>query len=180
MNTESQQHSKFNHEEWIDRLSRFMDTAQQFSMEFFQAFKTLSQKGLLEAWKEIRSSASKLTTVDFIFAGFMISVGLFGVLIFLVGIGLLSYQSFLWLQNGVWTEYPLFVIFNFLFENTPLHQWMTHPESWFGLQKLFLWLLESVPVSLALVVPGFSISFIAGGIFAAALAFRYYQFKKMQ
>jgi hypothetical protein len=46
------------------------------------------------------------------------------------------------------------------------------------MQKLLLWVLESIPVSLALIVPGFSITIMAGGILIAALVFRFYQFKK--
>ncbi len=178
MNMENHQQSKFNHEEWINRLFGFIETARQFSIAFAEAFKTLFQKGLAEAWKEIRATAKKLSLGDFIFAGTLTSVAVFGGMILLAGIGLLSYQSFLWLQSGVWTEYPMLTVFNFLFENTSLHQWMVTPESWIGMQKLLLWILESIPVSLALMVPGFSITIMAGSILIAALVFRFYQFKK--
>ena len=103
---------------------------------------------------------------------------MFGVMVFVIGFSLLSYQSILWLQNGVWTEYPLVVIFNFLFDNTAFQLWMTQPESWVGLQKLFSWFLESVPISLALMVPGFSITLFMAGIITAALLYRFYQLKK--
>ena len=176
MNTEN--HRQFDHEEWINRFFRFTETAKQFLIELAQAFKTLSQKGLVEAWKEIRAATTKLSSVDFIFAGAVTSVAVFGGMVLLAGIGLLSYQSLLWLQNGVWTEYPLLTVFNFLFENTALHQWIINPESWVGMQKLFLWFLESIPVSLALMVPGFSITIMAIGILVVALVFRFYQFKK--
>jgi len=178
MNMENHQQSQFNHEEWINRLFQFIETARQFSIAFTQAFKTLFQKGLAEAWKEIRAAAKKLSLADFIFAGTLTSVTVFGSMILLAGIGLLSYQSFLWLENGVWIEYPMLTVFNFLFENTPLHQWTVNPESWVGMQKLLLWVLESIPVSLALMVPGFSITIMAGSILIAALVFRFYQFKK--
>ena len=69
------------------------------------------------------------------------------------------------------------MVFNFLFENTFLQQWMTHPESWVGLQKLFSWLLESVPLSLALMVPGFSIALFMAGTLTIALLYRFYQLK---
>ncbi|MFT4578767.1 MAG: hypothetical protein ACI9UO_001592 [Nitrospinales bacterium] len=180
MNMENHQQSQFNHEEWINRLFQFIETARQFSIAFTQAFKTLFQKGLAEAWKEIRTATNKLSLADFIFAGTLTSVAVFGGMILLAGIGLLSYQSFLWLQSGVWTEYPMLTVFNFLFENTPLHQWIVTPESWIGMQKLLLWVLESIPVSLALMVPGFSITIMAGSILIAALVFRFYQFKRMK
>jgi len=178
MNMENHQESQFNHEEWINRLFRFIETARQFSVAFAQAFKTLFQKGLAEAWNEIRTASKKLSLADFIFAGTLTSIAVFGGMILLAGIGLLSYQSLLWLQSGVWTEYPLLAVFNFLFENTALHQWIVNPESWIGMQKMLLWILESIPVSLALMVPGFSITIMAGGILIAALVFRFYQFKK--
>jgi hypothetical protein len=180
MNMENHQQSQFNHEEWINRLFQFIETARQFSITFAQAFKTLFQKGLAEAWKEIRAATKKLLLADLIFAGTLTLFAVFGGVILLVGIGLLSYQSLLWLQTGVWTEYPMLTVFNFLFENTPLHQWMVTPESWIGMQKLLLWVLESIPVSLVLMVPGFSITIMASGILIAALVFRFYQFKRMK
>jgi hypothetical protein len=180
MNMENHQQSQFNYEEWINRLFQFIETARQFSIAFVQAFKTLFQKGLAEGWRELRAATKKLSLTDFIFAGTLISIAVFGGMILLAGIGLLSYQSLLWLQSGVWTEYPMLTVFNFLFENTPLHQWIVNPESWIGVQKLLLWFLESIPVSLALMVPGFSITIMAGGILIAALVFRFYQFKKIK
>jgi hypothetical protein len=180
MNIENNQQSQFNHEEWINRLFQFIETARQFSVEFAQTFKVLFQKGLSEGWKEIKTTTKKLSLIDFIFTGTLASIAVFGSMILLAGIGLLSYQSILWLQSGVWTEYPLLSVFTFLFENTALHQWIISPESWVGLQKLFLWVLESIPVSIALMVPGFSITIMACGILIMALIFRFYQFKKMK
>ena len=179
MVTEKSQQARFSHEEWVDQLSQFWVTFKQFLTEFFKVLKVLFQKGKNEAWKEVRSSGSKLQKKDFVCAGILLSIGLFGDLILLIGLGVLAYQCFLWLQNGVWTEYDLFSVFNYVFENTEVHQWMINPESWFGMQKLLIWFLEAMPVSLALMVPGISIAISAFGIFFAALAFRYYQLKKM-
>ena len=179
MVTEKSQQARFSHEEWIDQLSRFRVTFKQFLTEFFKVLKVLFQKGKNEAWKEIRSSGSKLQKKDFVCAGILLSIGLFGDLILLIGFGVLAYQCFLWLQNGVWTEYDLFSVFNYVFENTEVHQWMINPESWIGIQKLLIWFLEDMPVSLALMEPGFSIAISAIGIFFAALFFKYYQIKKL-
>ena len=179
MVTENSQQPRFNHEEWIDQLSQFWVTFKQFLTEFLKVLKILFQKGKNEAWKEIRYSGSKLQKKDFVCAGILLSIGLFGDLILLIGLGVLAYQCFLWLQNGVWTEYDLFSVFNYIFENTEFHQWMINPESWFGMQKLLIWFLETIPVSLALMVPGFSIAISAIGLFFAALVFRYYQLKKI-
>ena len=179
MVTENSQQPRFSHEEWVDQLSKFWVTFKQFSTEFFKVLKVLFKKGKNEAWKEIRSSGSKLQKKDFVCAGILLSIGLFGDLILLIGLGVLGYQCFLWLQNGVWTEYDLLSVFNYVFENTEVHQWIINPESWIGMQKLLLWILEVIPVSMALMVPGFSIAISAMGIFFVALILRYYQLKKI-
>jgi hypothetical protein len=180
MNMENHQQSQFNHEEWINRLFQFIETARQFSVAFAQTFKVIFQKTLSEGWKEIKTATKKLSLSDFIFTGTLASIAVFGSMILLAGIALLSYQSLLWLQSGVWTEYPLLSVFTFIFENTALHQWVINPESWVGMQKLILWVLESIPVSLALMVPGFSITIIAGGFLIMTFFFRFYQFKKVK
>jgi len=176
MNVENHQ-THFNHEDWLAHLNRFIETARQFFNEVFKGLRALSQKGLSEAWKDIRSTVSRLTPQDFIVTASITVTGMFGVMIFMIGFGLFGYQALLWLQDGTWTEFPLFVVFDFLFENTALHQWMLHPESWVGLQKMFSWLLESIPLSIALMVPGFSIALFMAGTLVVALAYRFYQLR---
>ena len=65
MNMENPQ-AHFSHEDWLDHLYRYIETARQICNELFRGLKALSQKGLLEAWSEIRSVVSKLTLLDFI------------------------------------------------------------------------------------------------------------------
>jgi hypothetical protein len=179
MVTGNSQQQRFSHEEWIEQLSQFWVTFKQLLTEFFKVLKVLFQKGKNEAWKEVRSSGSKLQKKDFVWVGILLSIGLLGGLILLIGFAVLAYQCFLWLQNGVWTEYDLFAVFNYVFENTEFHQWVINPESWIGMQKLLIWFLEAIPLSLALMVPGFSIAISAIGIFFAVLVLRYYQLKKL-
>ena len=93
MNIENHQQSQFNHEEWINRLFQFIETARQFSVAFAQTFKVLLQKALSESWKDIKTATKKLSFVDFIFTGTLASIAIFGSMILLAGIGLLSYQS---------------------------------------------------------------------------------------
>lgn len=176
MNMENHQ-TQFNHEDWLAQLYRFVETARQFLNELFKGLKALSRKGLSEAWRDIRTAVSRLTPQDFIITAMISATGMFGLMIFMAGLGLFSYQAMLWLQDGTWTEFPLFVVFNFLFENTALHQWMLHPESWFGLQKMFSWFLESVPLSVALMIPGFSIAMFMAGVLLVALTYRFYQLR---
>ena len=78
MNTENFQESRFNHEEWMNRLFQFMKAVQYFAIDLIQTFKTLLQKSLLQVWKEIRSATSKLSPVDFFFAGITLSIGILG------------------------------------------------------------------------------------------------------
>lgn len=179
MNIKSNQKSQFNYEEWISRLFQYIKTAQHIFIGFTQAIKIQIKRGFFEIWNEIGPFASKLSVMDFFFAGINIIAGLLGIIFMITGMGLLSYQSLLWLQTGVWIEYPLLAIFNFLFENTALQQWIISPESWFGMQKLILWFLESIPITLALIVPGISIAFSASVIFFIALFLRFYQLKKI-
>ena len=176
MNMEKQQ-THFDHEDWLNHLYRYIETARQFGNELFRGLKSILQKGLLEAWSEFRSVVSKLTPQDFIITGLVTLTGIVGGLFFLIGLSLFGYQAILWLQDGVWTEFPLFAVFNFLFENTILHQWMIHPESWMGLQKLFSWFLESVPLSVALMIPGFAIAFFMAGTMVVTMLFRFVQLK---
>ena len=151
--------------------------ARPFFKEVLRGIGALFQKGLVEAWKNLRSTLSKLTPKDFIVSGLLTLTGLGGVLIFMVGLSLFAYQSILWLQNGVWTEFPLFVVFKFFFENTAFHQWMTQPESWMGLQKLFSWFLQTIPLSVALMVPGFSIALFMAGTLMVGLLYRFFQLR---
>ena len=118
MNFESDQKYQFNYEKWISQFLQFIATAQHFFTGFIQAAKVVLKKGQIVVWKEIRTTVSKLSTVDFFFAGINIMAGLFGVMMLLVRMGLLGYQTLLWLQTGVWTEYPLLPTINFLYQNT--------------------------------------------------------------
>jgi flagellar biosynthesis protein FliQ len=54
---------------------------------------------------------------------------------------------------------------------------MIHPESWMGLQKLFSWFLESVPLSVALMIPGLAIAFFMAGTMVVTMLFRFVQLK---
>lgn len=177
MNIENHQ-TQFNHEDWIKQFNRAAETIRQFFNELFKGIRVLSQKSLSEGWKDIRAVIPRLTVQDFIVASLISITGMIGAMVFMTGLGLFGYQALLWLQDGTWTEFPLFVVFNFLFENTALHQWMVQPESWIGLQKLFSWLLENIPLSMALMVPGFSLALFMAGVLVVISTYRFYQLRK--
>ena len=176
MTIESNQ-TRFNHETWIGHLYTFMDTARQFLNELFNGSTILLKKGLLQIWNDIRFVFKQLTPQDFIITALIMTIGMFGTIIFMTGLGLFIYQTFLWLQEGTWTEFPLFVVFNFIFDNTALQKWMLHPESWFGLQKLFSWFLEIIPLSAALMIPGISLALFMATTLLIAFTYRFYQLR---
>ena len=84
------------------------------------------------------------------------------------------------MKSGVWSELAIQVLFNFLFENTLLAQWLSNPESWFGLQKIVEWLLQNIPLSVALIIPSILILSAVASILAVAIVFRFYQFKNTE
>lgn len=176
MTIESNQ-TRFNHETWIGHLYTFMDTARQFLNELFNGSTILLKKGLLHIWNDIRFVFKQLTPQDFIITSLIMTIGMFGTIIFMTGLGLFIYQTFLWLQEGTWTEFPLFVVFNFIFDNTALQKWMLHPESWFGLQKLFSWFLDIIPLSAALMIPGISLVLFMATTLLISFTYRFYQLR---
>jgi hypothetical protein len=174
MNIENH-NTQFNYEAWLNKLHHFIDTTSQFLNELFEGLKILAKKRLSEMWKDIRFSVSKLTAQDFFIAASIILTGILGIIIFFSGLGLLIYQTVLWLQDGTWTQLPLYLFFSIFFENTAFHEWVLHPESWFGLQKLFFWFLNSIPLSVALMIPGISIAFLMAGTMMVTLTYRFYK-----
>jgi hypothetical protein len=92
-------------------------------------------------------------------------------------LGLVGYQVFLWIKDGVWSEFATMEVFNFLFENTLLAQWLVNPESWLGLQKIIEWLLYNIPVSVALILPSIMVLVGMMCVTVVALIMRFYQFK---
>jgi hypothetical protein len=65
---------------------------------------------------------------------------------------LFAYQIFLWLLEGVWTEYDLLKLAK-SFSITDSLPWLMQPKSWLGVHKVFLYFLE-FPLSLGLIVGG--------------------------
>jgi len=162
---------------WMQWINISMDNAKEFYKEVKINFRELSGKIFSRISEELFFFVSKLTPVDIFFGTVTIGIMSIASLFLASGMGLICYQVFLWIKNGVWTEFAIIEVFNFLFENTLAAQWLINPESWFGLQKIMEWLLQNIPLSVALIVP--SIIVLAGMICVnmAAIAFRFYQFK---
>ena len=168
---------KRDHRSWMDWINLNIDNAKKLYKEVGINLGEITRKLVSKIIEELRFFISKLTPVDFLCGSITFGIISFASLFLVAGIGLVSYQIFLWIKDGVWSEFTVKIVFNFLFEGTPVAQWLSNPESWFGLQKILEWLLESIPLSVALIVP--SIFTLVGMvcITIAALAFRFYQFK---
>jgi hypothetical protein len=170
----------FDYQQWVYQGSEAMKTLTEFTGELFQGLKFLFIKFSKEAYHQTRFFFSRLTWWDYLCGGINTMVSFIASMIFFSGLGLLAYQGFLWVKNGAWSEYSIFILFNFLFENTALHQWINQPDSWIGLQKIMFWVLENTPLSLALIVPGLMVAFFSTGVMGTAILIRYYQFKKTE
>ena len=168
------------HTSWMQWVEENLGQAKEFYREVVINLKSISKKTIFKASKELRFFISKLTIVDFIYVSITVAVMAFASLFLLSGLGLVSYQVFLWMKDGIWPEFPIEVVFNFLFENTLLAQWLSNPESWFGLQKVVEWLLQNIPLSVALIIPSILILSAMASVLALAIVFRFYQFKNTE
>jgi hypothetical protein len=165
------------HEQWLENMDDTQKKARIVLFEVWETFRVLLDKGVTQSVKEIKFFFSKTTFVDYIGGGVSALIGFLSTVVLFVGLGLIGYQISLWLIEGVWTEFPLFLVFNFLFENTALHTWIANPESMYGLQVVVSWILENTPLSAALIVPGLILGAAMTGITVLAVMVRYYQFK---
>ena len=174
------QDQKIDHTSWMQWIEENLIQAKEFYREIVVTLKSFAQKFIFKASKELRFFISKLTIVDFVCGGITMAVMAFSSLFLLSGIGLVVYQVFLWMKDGIWPEFPIEVVFNFLFENTLLAQWLSNPESWFGLQKIVEWLLQNIPLSVALIIPSILILSAVASVLTLAIVFRFYQFKNTE
>ena len=168
---------KVDHMSWIQWINMNLDNAKEFYEEVKINLREITSQMISKASKELRFFISKLTSVDFFCGSITLGIMAFASLFLALGLGLVGYQVFLWIKDGVWSEFATMEVFNFLFENTILAQWLDNPESWFGLQKIMEWLLHNIPLSVALIVPSIMVLIGMVCVTIAALAFRFYQFK---
>ncbi len=59
----------------------------------------------------------------------------------LAAIGIWAYQGFVWLQTGLWPDYPLYMLVFWLFRNHLAHTWLLEPRSWLGAHRIISGLL---------------------------------------
>ncbi len=168
---------KAGHMSWIQWININLGKAKEFYKEVKTNSREITSQVISKLNKELRFFISRLTTVDFFCGSITLGVMAFASLFLTFGLGLVGYQVFLWIKNGVWSEFATMEVFNFLFENTLIAQWLDKPESWFGLQKITEWLLYNIPVSVALIIPSIMVLVGVMCVTAVALALRFYQFK---
>ncbi|KMP11977.1 hypothetical protein UZ36_02660 [Candidatus Nitromaritima sp. SCGC AAA799-C22] len=178
-------HTEFNHPKtdslpWVQWIEQNLDLAKKFCREASDVLNDLARQSFTRIGQESRFLFSRLTGLDFIFCSITLTVMFVAGLFLLSGLGLVSYQVFLWLKDGMWPEFPIVIVFNFLFENTWLAQWLSSPESWIGLQKIVEWLLQNIPLSVALIIPAVAVIGGMACLMVMALGLRFYQFKKME
>jgi len=168
---------KADHMSWIQWININLDNAKEFYEEVKINLREITSQIISKVSKELRFFISKLTSVDFFCGSIILGIMAFASLFLALGLGLVGYQVFLWIKDGVWSEFATMEVFNFLFENTLLAQWLDNPESWFGLQKIMEWLLHNIPLSVALIVASIMVLIGMVCVTIVALAFRFYQFK---
>ena len=168
---------KVDHMSWIQWINMNFDNAKEFYEEAKMNLLEITSQIFSRVSKELRFFISKLTTVDFFCGSIILGIMAFASLFLAFGLGLVGYQVFLWIKDGVWSEFATIEAFNFLFENTLIAQWLDKPESWFGLQKIAEWLLYNIPVSVALIVPSIMVLVGMTCVTVLALILRFYQFK---
>jgi len=165
------------HTSWIQWIEKNLGQAKEFYGEVIASLKEIIRKTVFILSEELRFFISRLTVIDFLCVSITLAIMAFASLFLTSGLGLVGYQVFLWMKDGVWSEFSIEIAFNFLFENTLLAQWLSNPESWLGLQKVVEWLLQNVPLSVALIIPSVLILTGMALLLTVAIGFRFYQFK---
>ena len=171
---------KADHTSWIQWVKINLDNAKEFYEDVKINLREITSQIISKVSKELRFFISKLTTIDFFCGSITFGIMAFASLFLTFGLGLVGYQVFLWIKDGVWSEFAIIEVFNFIFKNTLVAQWLDNPESWLGLQKIIEWLLYNIPVSVALIVPSIMVLVGMMCVTVLALTLRFYQFKSKE
>ncbi|SVC38297.1 uncharacterized protein METZ01_LOCUS291151, partial [marine metagenome] len=109
---------KTDHMSWIQWININLDNAKEFYEEVKMNLREIISQIISRVSKELRFFISRLTTVDFFCGSIILGIMAFASLFLAFGLGLVGYQVFLWIKDGVWSEFATMEVFNFLFENT--------------------------------------------------------------
>jgi len=171
---------KADHMSWIQWINMNFDNAKEFYEEAKMNLLEITSQIVSRVSKELRFFISRLTTVDFFCGSIILGIMAFTSLFLAFGLGLVGYQVFLWIKDGVWSEFAIMEVFNSIFGDTLAAQWLSNPESWLGLQKIIEWLLYNIPISVALIVPSIMVLVGMMCVTVVALTLRFYQFKSKE
>lgn len=154
-----------------------MDSFWTFIKDMARPWRAFFENYVLKVKNESRQMVRKFTFMDYVLSGISLFIMFAAGLVIVAGVGIVSYQSFMWLQDGIWKELPLFAAFNYFFEGTALHGWVSAPQSWLGLHNLVVWSLESIPLALVFILDGLAVIFIVVAVMAMGVSFRVFQVK---
>ena len=154
-----------------------MESFWTFIKDMARPWRAFFDNYVLKIKNDSRQVVRKLTILDFVLAGISLLIMFAAGLVVLSGIGIVSYQSVMWLQDGIWKELPLFSTFNYLLEGTALHGWVSDPQSWLGLHNMVVWSLENIPLALVLIVDGLAVMFIVAAMMTMGISLRLFQHK---
>ena len=161
----------------FNKTITFLDSFWTFIKDMARPWKAFFENYVLKVKNDSRQVVRKLTFLDYVIGGVSLFLMFSASLVILAGIGIVSYQSFMWLQDGIWQELPLFSAFSFLLEGTALHGWVSDPQSWLGLHNMVVWSLENIPLALVLIIDGMAVIFIVAAMMTMGLSLRFYQSK---
>ena len=159
----------------FNKIITFLNSFWTFTKDMARPWKAFFENYILKIKNDSRQVVRKLTVLDYLIGGVSTFIMFAACMIILSGVGIVSYQSFMWLQDGIWEELPLFSAFNYLLEGTAFHHWVSDPQSWLGLHDMVVWCLENIPLALALIVDGMAIIFVVAAIMTMGLSLRFYQ-----
>ena len=158
----------------------FSEKTRLFCLDLLEAGQYFLQKGvrqsLVRVKEELRFLYQKFTVFDFVCWNLNLAGLLVSSLVFFAGIGIVSYQTFVWLKDGVWNAMPLMAVFDWLFEGTALQEWVHNPASWQGMHQVIEWNLTNIPLSLVLIIEGAVLSAGLLAMMALAILIRRFQF----
>lgn len=68
-----------------------------------------------------------------------------------IGWGIIVYQVFLWLRNGVWKSISLEGFLQSM-DLLPSYSWYNYPDSWVGANTALVFVLQKTPLSAFLII----------------------------
>src|SRR5947208_13796568 len=61
---------------------------------------------------------------------------LLSMLPFFSSVGIVCYQSFMWMKYGEWLPITIDMAVDKFFRHSSLNEWLINPQSWYGLHKM--------------------------------------------